>query len=107
MTIGAFTVGVLVVLAALVLLERRASRRQPVPNPDLLALVGLIDRLCQRIQAPAQAVFEHSTEQVRPGSEEAPPAVHPDNDADFWEAREALAERLMAEENRERDATHA
>jgi hypothetical protein len=94
-------VGLLVLLLALVLVGWRAERRQP--NPDLVELVALVDRLCQRIQAPSQAVFEHTAAHPPPPThEQAPSAVDPNDDEDFWESREELAERLMTEE---RDAT--
>lgn len=56
-----------------------------------------VDRLCQRLQAPEQAVIEHSIGQVT----EQPAAVTPDNDRDFWEAhmtKEQLAEALREAE---------
>lgn len=53
--------------------------------------------LIQRIVAPREAAWEH-TQQTVPVH--APPAVTPDDDGDFWESREALADRLAAEEQR-------
>lgn len=52
-----------------------------------------VDRLCQRLQAPEQAVIEHSIANVT----DQPQAVMPDNDAEFWEAhmtKEQLAEAV-------------
>lgn len=66
-------------------------------DPGTEALIALCDRLCQRLQAPQAAVLEYHQSQV-PSAEEAPRAVHPDSDDDYWEARETLADRLMAEE---------
>jgi hypothetical protein len=54
-----------------------------------------IDRLLQRIQAPALAIAEHA--QTTAG-EFAPPAVPMDDDASHWEAKEELAQRLTATE---------
>jgi hypothetical protein len=45
----------------------------------------------QRIQAPTQAVVDHSMTQ---GPVWAPPAVAPDSDEEYWESKEALADRL-------------
>lgn len=78
------------VIAFLVWDRRRA-------DPGTVELIALCDRLCQRLQAPQMATLEYHQAQV-PTSEEAPAAVHPDSDEDYWEARETLADRLMAEE---------
>ena len=51
--------------------------------------------LLQRIQAPAQAVAEHTAQVTVLRS---PPAVATENDEDYWESREELAERLAAAE---------
>lgn len=56
---------------ALELREERAEHRKQ------------IDRMCQRIQAPEQAVIDHSVVQPLP----SPPAVMHDDDQDFWGAR--------------------
>jgi hypothetical protein len=69
--------GLLVVLVALLLWGRRQG------NPDVEQLIALIDRLCVRIQAPQLAAIEE---------------VNPFSDSEYWESREALAERLMHEE---------
>lgn len=58
---------------------------------------ALVERLLQRIQAPEAAVVEHTVAQPFV----SPPAVTPDDDMDFWEARlgkDELAEILMAQE---------
>jgi uncharacterized protein (DUF1800 family) len=50
--------------------------------------------LLQRIQAPGHAVIEHHNQEPVV----APPAVSEFDDEDFWESREALADRLAAAE---------
>ena len=54
------------------------------PHPDLTQMVGIVDRLCQRIQAPDQAVIDHSIVQPLP---EMPQPALPDDDAAFWKAQ--------------------
>jgi hypothetical protein len=89
----AVVAGLLTGLCALLILDRRRH------NPDIDALIALCDRLCQRLQAPATAILEHHQAVDRlPTAAEAPAAVQPDSDEDFWESRDALADRLMAEE---------
>lgn len=69
-------------------LTARAERRE---------LREQIDRLCQRIQAPEQAVIDHSIVQPLP----SPPAVMAEDDEDFWLSRmskEDLAAALDAQE---------
>jgi hypothetical protein len=85
----------LLALAALVafgIYERHQERRQQ-------QLIALVDRLCQRVQAPQAAVLEHD-EQVRVLRDEeyAPPAVPPDDDEAFWASRDKLAELMMEQE---------
>ena len=65
-------------------------------NADFIALV---DRLCQRVQAPSAAVLEHD-EQVRErrSFEYAPPAVEPEDDEAYWMSRDRLAEAVMEAE---------
>jgi len=83
---GAILAGLLVGLVAFVLLDRRAERRQ---------FLAAIDRLCMRIQAPQRAAIEAVNDVAGP----SPVAVNPEgSDEEFWESREALANRLMAEE---------
>lgn len=82
-------------------LLRLGQRDRATPNPDTAALIALTENLCQRIQAPQQAVIDHTVQQtVTPDM--VPPAVPPDDDKAFWDNRplskEALAEILMAEE---------
>lgn len=63
-------------------------------DPDLEQLVSLVDRLCQRVQAPAQAVAEHA---ISTGPQWTPPQpIQPDDDAAFHETKEELADRLAA-----------
>lgn len=81
--------GLLVVLVALLLWERRQ------PDPNMVALIALVDRLCRRIQAPQLAAIEEANETL-PGR--SPVAVNPFSDDEYWESREALADRLMREE---------
>ena len=78
--------GLLVGLVAFVLWDRRAERRQ---------FLATIDQLCVRIQAPQRAAIEAVNEVAAPSKV----AVNPEgSDEEFWESREALANRLMAEE---------
>ena len=49
--------------------------------------------LLRRIQAPQLALVEN-----QPPAPVAPPAVNEFNDDDYWESREALADRLAARE---------
>jgi hypothetical protein len=80
-------------------LLRAQHAAMAAPHPDLTALIDLVDRLCQRIQAPEQAVIEHSIQQPLP---DVPPTVRPDDDRGYWEAlnlsKEDLAEGAMAGE---------
>lgn len=81
--------------------DRHAQNLQRVlaqKNPDLEQLIALIDRQMQRIQAPAQAVMDHSVGLAAP----SPPAIPFDDDDAFNESRqmskEDLAEHLMRAE---------
>ncbi len=70
------------------------------PHPDLAALVDLVDRLCQRLQAPETAIVDHQLSQQMPYM---PQAVNPEGpDDEFWEAhdisKETLAEQLAEQE---------
>jgi hypothetical protein len=98
-TIAFVTLAVVVVA---LLADRWQQRHRP--DPSLLELISLCDRLCQRLQAPQAAILEHD-EQVRTpqGAEYAPPAVPPDDDEAFWMSRERLAEMTMAQETSGRD----
>jgi hypothetical protein len=80
--------GLLIVLVAFLLWERRR------PDPDVAALIALVDRLCRRIQAPQLAAIEDQ----QPVPQQNPVAVNPFSDDEYWESRELLAERLMREE---------
>jgi hypothetical protein len=64
-------------------------------NPDLEQMISLVEELCQRIQAPEQAVIDHSFD----GQQiQMPSVVAMDDDEAFHETKEQLAERLaMAE----------
>lgn len=73
-----------------------ADRNQP--NPDITQLIGLTERLCQRLQAPTQAVIEHAQAQPLPPM---PPTVNPAIDDSYWAAmqpKEQLADELMEHE---------
>ena len=63
------------------------------------ALVALIADLCQRVQAPEQAVVDHTARTV---PLETPEAVNPESDDSYWQAQglttEQLAELAYAEE---------
>lgn len=80
----------LLALVAYLVAERRRERE---------LTVGLVDRLCQRIQAPELAIAEHTQTVV---GEHAPPAVALDDDGAHWEAKEQLAQRLQEMELRNR-----
>jgi len=80
-------------------LLRLGQRDRATPNPDIAALIALTENLCQRIQAPEQAVTDHSVSIGPVGVLPIPPL--PDDDEGFWASRESkdeLAERMMAEE---------
>ena len=89
--IEAVVIAALAVVAFVIYERHQASRQRE--------LVALIDRLCQRVQAPHAAILEHD-EQVRAQRDEeyAPPAVPPDDDEAFWMSRDKLAELAMAQE---------
>lgn len=75
-------------------------------TPDLQALVALVERMAQRLQAPEWAVQEHRFASTEGAS--TPQAVLPDDDQGWWEARqgaskEELAEQLWADELRARE----
>ena len=90
MTIALVTLGLVVVV---LLAERWQDHRHQ------RELIALIDRLCQRVQAPHAAVLEHDEQVREPRSEEyAPPAVEPDDDEAFWTSRDRLADLMMAQE---------
>jgi adenine-specific DNA methylase len=89
----------LLVIALLMVAFLLGENRQS--NADYIAL---IDRLCQRLQAPAAAVLEHDEmTRGRRGEEYAPPAVEPDDDEAFWQSRDKLAEYVMSRELDERN----
>lgn len=73
-------------------------------SPDLAALIALVENLCQRVQAPREAVVQH---QMESGPVFAPPAVLPDDDEGWFEARmpkEQLADLLTEQELEARGA---
>jgi hypothetical protein len=87
--------GLELVLIGYLVLERRKA------SGDFIALV---DRLCQRLQAPGAAVLEHDeTVRVRRPPEYAPPALEPEDDEGYWMSRENLAELAMQAEVDERN----
>lgn len=69
-------------------------------HPDLEALIRLVENLCQRIQAPEQAVIDHS---IASPEGPQPQFIGGDDDDAYWahqESKEELAERIEAEEAR-------
>jgi hypothetical protein len=60
-------------------------------SPDLVEMVALVDRLCQRLQAPELAAAQHFNEGA---PVYAPPAVSMFDDDDFNESKEEMALRL-------------
>lgn len=87
--LAAIAAAELLIIGYLVFERRKA-------NADFIALV---DRLCQRVQAPAAAALEHD-EAVRAhrSFEYAPPAVEPEDDEAYWMSRDRLAEAVMEAE---------
>jgi hypothetical protein len=83
--------GVLVVVVALLLWERHRA------DPEVAALIALVDRLCVRIQAPQRAAIEGLGE-GEVSAQYAPPAIAPEDDEGYWLSREELAERLARQE---------
>jgi hypothetical protein len=86
----------LIALAAFLILEVRHQSTvieavARAGSPDLCEMVALVDRLCQRIQAPEAAVMEHAAQ----GAVYAPQHVPLDDDQQFFESKEQLAERLQ------------
>lgn len=79
----------LVMLVAVLAIERRRERELQI---------ALVERLCQRIQAPELAIAEHA---LQVAGEFTPPAVAMDDDEGHWEAKEQLAERLRDMELRD------
>lgn len=79
--------------------ERAATERaqllQSQVSPDLEALIALVDRLCQRVQAPEVAVAQH-VDQTTPVF--APQPLSPDDDEAWLMDKEELAERMMEQE---------
>lgn len=60
-------------------------------SPDLCEMVALVDRLCQRVQAPQAAVAEHAA-----GVFSAPQHVPMDDDSAYHQSKEELADLLEA-----------
>jgi hypothetical protein len=75
---------------------RAVGQHETRAQADRDKLLATIDELCQRIQAPDQAVVDY---QARQGAATSPPAVGFDDDEDWWRAqemtKEQLAEHLM------------
>lgn len=94
MTALAVIAAVELLIIGYLVFERRKA------NADFIALV---DRLCQRLQAPSAAVLEHD-EQVRERHpfEYAPPAIEPEDDEAYWMSRDRLAEAVMEAERGDR-----
>lgn len=81
----------LVVVAYLAWRDHQTAVTLAAATPDLIELVALVDRLCQRVQAPDVAVAEHAAAQ---GPVWAPPAVPMDDDEAHFQSKEALAEQV-------------
>lgn len=75
-------------------LAQLAEHFKPEPHPDIAQLVALVDRLCQRLQAPDHAVVEHAQAQPLPPM---PQAVLPDDD-EGWHRAQALTKEQLAEQ---------
>lgn len=86
----------LLTLGCLWFADRQAQRQHAQASPDLVELIALVDRLCQRVQAPERAVFEHAVA----AAEDDPvvEAVNMFDDRDYWESKDALAQREFEEE---------
>lgn len=80
-----------------------AANAQAQTTPDLTAFIALVENLCQRLQAPKAAITQH---QMESAPLFAPPAVLPDDDEGYWQARgltkEELADQVMKQELAER-----
>lgn len=76
-------------------LAQLADVLKPVPHPDIKELIGLVDRLCQRVQAPEHAIVEHAQAQPLPPM---PAAVLPDDD-EGWHQAHALSAQLLSKED--------
>jgi hypothetical protein len=90
----------LIALAAFLILEVRHQSTvieavARAGSPDLKEMVALVDRLCQRIQAPEAAVMQHAAQ----GPLYAPQHVPLDNDEEYHQSKEELAD-LLAEATR-------
>lgn len=68
--------------------DRQTARLLETASPDLTQLVALVDRLCQRVQAPDVAVTQHA---AQGGEQWAPPAIGFDDDEAFMQSKEDLA----------------
>lgn len=62
-------------------------------SPDLTTMTELVADLCQRLQAPEVAVAEHANAMLMG---DIPRHVPMDDDAEYFESKEELAERLGA-----------
>lgn len=69
------------------------------PHPDLTQLIGLVDRLCQRVQAPDVAVTEHAMSMpVGPMPQPRPDQGYEGLDVFPEVSKEELAERYASVE---------
>ena len=69
------------------------------PHPDLTQLISLVDRLCQRVQAPDVAVTEHAmTMPVGPMPQPRPDQGYEGLDVFPEVSKEELAERYASVE---------
>lgn len=78
--------------------DRAHAQWRAYADRERQEFIALTDRLLQRIQAPEQAVMDHSVTQV---PFPLPEAVNPESDTEFWESqltKEQLADALMAQE---------
>lgn len=98
----------LAAIAVALLITHFLDRREHTRQVDTLitnqadttqAFIHQIDRLCQRLQAPEQAVIEHA---VHAFTETPPEPVAMDDDTAHWEAKgvdkNELADLVMAAE---------
>jgi hypothetical protein len=93
-TVLAVFAGLQQALVGYLVLERRQASRD---------FIALVDRLCQRLQAPGAAeIGPDATVRTRRPPEYAPPALEPEDDEGYWMSREKLAELAMQAEVDER-----
>ena len=84
----------------LIALAQEHAQERQAAHPDLTELISLVDRLCQRVQAPEQAVLEHTLSDLP----ESPTPVNPEDDQSYWDAqitaldKDQLADQAMEAE---------